>query len=405
MYGDWGNDTLEGGAGGDLLNGGGGADTASYARSSTGVAVDLSTGTASGGDADGDTLRSVEGIIGSQHADTLTGGDGDDTLTGGDGHDRMDGGAGDDWLWYGDSDAGVNVNLSTGAGSGGHAEGDTFSNVEGIGGSEHGDRLTGDAGNNHLRGNAGSDEFVGGAGADTLDGGDGGDSTAYSNSDAGVTIDLAAGTAQGGHADGDTLTGIEHLSGSRHADHLTGDDGYNRLFGQDGDDTLNGGAGGDFLRGGAGADMLDGGDGRDTVSYSTSHAGVTVNSATGTVQGGHADGDTLTGTENVRGSDHADRLIGDDGNNSFESWGGADTLDGGDGDDYANYSNSDAGVTIDLAAGTAQGGHARGRHADQDREPHGFAPRRPPGQATMGAITSVAGTVMTPWTAAAVKTG
>ena len=335
LYGDWSNDTLVGGAGSDHLNGGGGDDTVSYAGSAAGVSVDLSAGTAGGGHAEGDTLRSIEGVIGSRHADILTGGDSDDTLTGGAGADRMDGGAGDDWLWYGASDAGVNVSLSTGAGSGGHAEGDTFSNVEGIGGSENADTLTGSSSDDTLRGGAGDDrlwgeegddaldggagydQLHGGAGADRLDGGESDDDWAnYGGSDAGVTINLATGTMQGGHAEGDTLVGIESINGSHHADHLTGDDGDNRFQGL------------------AGADMIDGGEGRDTAGYWNSDAGVTVNLATGAAQGGHAEGDTLAGIEALSGSDHADHLTGDDGDNSLRGRAGNDTLEGSAGRDW-----------------------------------------------------------------------
>jgi serralysin len=54
--------------------------------------------------------------------------------------------------------------------------------------------------------------------------------------------------APGGEADGDTLTDIEILIGSSHADTLTGNAGHN---------TLNAGLGGDVLTGGAGFDAFD----------------------------------------------------------------------------------------------------------------------------------------------------
>ena len=46
------------------------------------------------------------------------------------------------------------------------------------------------------------------------------DRAGYELSDTGVTVDLAAGTGRGGHAEGDQLSAIEHLQGSRHADYL-----------------------------------------------------------------------------------------------------------------------------------------------------------------------------------------
>ena len=73
------------------------------------------------------------------------------------------------------SDAGVQVDLATGAVSGGHAEGDTISNVEAVIGSSHSDTITGDSGDNSLEGGEGADTLEGGAGADTLDGGFGDD--------------------------------------------------------------------------------------------------------------------------------------------------------------------------------------------------------------------------------------
>jgi Ca2+-binding RTX toxin-like protein len=116
LFGGDNDDTLDGGLGGDILDGGDGIDTASYAGSVAGVTVNLATETGSGGSADGDTLVSIENLIGSGHGDTLTGdlngnildgqggGDslngngGDDTLYGRGGVDSLDGGAGDDTL-------------------------------------------------------------------------------------------------------------------------------------------------------------------------------------------------------------------------------------------------------------------------------------------------------------------
>ena len=47
---------LEGGAGADVIEGGGRLDTASYATSNAGVKVNLETGLAAGGHAQGDVL-------------------------------------------------------------------------------------------------------------------------------------------------------------------------------------------------------------------------------------------------------------------------------------------------------------------------------------------------------------
>jgi Ca2+-binding RTX toxin-like protein len=99
-----GNDTLIGGGGADVLNGEDGDDTASYADSSTGVIIDLQAGTGTLGDAQGDSLISIERIIGSTHADSISGTTVADELAGGVGHDTLDGRDGNDLLRGGSGD-------------------------------------------------------------------------------------------------------------------------------------------------------------------------------------------------------------------------------------------------------------------------------------------------------------
>ena len=378
LSGGAGNDNLVGGTGADAMDGGAGHDRLRYGGSDAGVAVDLSAGTARGGEAEGDTFENVEEIVGSAHADTLTGGDGNDwlvgqggndmlaggagndNLAGGAGADAMDGGAGHDRLRYGGSDAGVAVDLSAGTARGGEAEGDTFENVEGVGGSRHADTLTGGSGNDWLGGNAGDDMLTGGGGADRLEGGAGGDTVSYTGSNAGVRVELRTGAPTGGHAQGDVLLGIEHVEGSAHADTLIGNGAANRLAGGAGNDRLFGDWGDDTLTGGAGDDLLNGGGGADTASYAESDAGVRVHLGTDTATGGHAQGDTFSGIEHVEGSAHADTLTGNDGANRLWGGAGADAMDGGAGNDSLWYAGSDAGVNVSLLTGGGSGGHAEG---------------------------------------------
>jgi Ca2+-binding RTX toxin-like protein len=351
LVGGAGNDVLEGGAGADILIGSEGDDTASYATSSAAVSVDLLAGTVSGGDAQGDTLTTIENLEGSAHDDTLGGNDDANVLLGKDGNDLIQGRGGEDIL-------------SGGAGN---------------------DDLQGGSGNDTLYGDEGDDLLNGGVGSDIIDGGAGRDRVSYASSGAGVTVALASlsdinlpGTAQGGDAAGDTLRGIEDIEGSNFADTLTGNELDNRLFGRDGNDTLTGGSGDDTIRGDAGADTLDGGIGNDWLDYSTSAAGVSVNLATNTVSGGDAQGDVISNFENLTGSAADDTLTGSDadnriegglgadlidggsGNDTIAGGGGADTLDGGIGVDWVDYRASAAGVTVDLTAHTASGGDAQG---------------------------------------------
>ncbi len=364
-----GNDMLDGGAGADRLYGGAGVDTVSYSGSDGAVTVDLEAGTGKGGHAEGDVIVDVENVVGSDYGDLLRGGVG---------ANRLDGGAGVDTVSYSGSDVAVTVNLETGTGKRGHAEGDVIVQVENVVGSGYGDVLTGDDGGNRLYGSDGNDLLEGGAGADRLDGGLGVDTVSYSGSDEAVTVNLEAGTGKGGHAEGDVIVDVENVTGSGYRDVLMGDNSANRLSGGGGNDRLSGRGGNDVLEGGAGADRLDGGLGVDTVSYSGSDEAVTVDLEAGAVEGGDAEGDVIVDVENVLGSGYGDVLRGDNGANRLSGGGGNDRLSGrggndvlaggaggdrllgGAGLDTVSYSGSDEAVTVDLEAGTGKRGHAEG---------------------------------------------
>ncbi len=204
IYGGAGDDHLYAGGdsgpyGGNLLNGGAGADVfhagesmwdvADYADSPGAVQVNLGTGKGAGSDAQGDIYYGIEHVTGSSFNDILIGsGDrnllrggqgndklfglaGDDRLIGGDGADYLDGGVGDDWVEYGDSAAGITVNLTTNTGAGGEADGDTYFSIEVVWGSMFDDTLIGDSSANELSGSNGNDTLLGGSGNDVLDGG------------------------------------------------------------------------------------------------------------------------------------------------------------------------------------------------------------------------------------------
>ncbi|MFO1065109.1 MAG: DUF642 domain-containing protein [Pirellulales bacterium] len=120
-------------------------------------------------------------VIAGSGDDSIRGGAGNDQIVGGQGADVIDGGEGNlDVARYDDSASGVNVNLATGEVSGGDADGDKLSNIEGVVGSQFADRLTGDAKDNYLAGNAGDDVLTGAGGYDTIDGGEGNDEVVFS---------------------------------------------------------------------------------------------------------------------------------------------------------------------------------------------------------------------------------
>lgn len=165
-----GDDTVQGGAGADSLSGGDGTDTLDYSGSSAGVTVDLSTNTASGGDAAGDTISGFENLTGSGFDDTLTLSNTAGQVNAGDGADSVQGGTGNDTLF----------------GDGGN------------------DTLVGNDGADSLNGGSGADSLSGGTGSDTLNGGDGSDTL---TGGAGADTFIADGTADL-ITDFDTTTGI-----------------------------------------------------------------------------------------------------------------------------------------------------------------------------------------------------
>ena len=106
LYGDAGANILRGDAGGDVLYGAGNSDTIYYSTSPFSVSVDLSSNSATGGDAQGDVLVSVENVFGTAFGDVLVGDSASNTLVGWLGIDMMAGNGGNDifrWSALGES--------------------------------------------------------------------------------------------------------------------------------------------------------------------------------------------------------------------------------------------------------------------------------------------------------------
>ncbi len=354
---------------------------------------------------EGDNLR----IIGTDHSDTISGsmindiilaGSGDDVVNGARGNDTLDGGEGYDVVEYfagRQSELSISLDQSTHiySVSGGFSGNDTFVNFEALRigeteyilsglhdattendtiygthddnlmllrsgddvafGREGNDFMFGHEGNDRLLGGRGDDILNGGSGADILEGGPGNDTASYAGSDAGVTIFMAFNYLAGGDAAGDRLYDIDNITGSDFADKIIGDmndniflggNGFDVLVGRGGDDALYGGNGNDILEGGAGADILRGGNGIDMIRYSQSDAGVSISLNSRQTFGGHADGDTILGIENIMGSHHddvltggntANVLIGLDGDDILSAGRGRNKLIGGEGADTFSF--------------------------------------------------------------------
>ena len=232
LWGNGGDDTLAGGAGNDRLDGGGGSDWVSFEDATSGVDVKLGRMRDAGGGMGTDKLISIENVIGSAFADTLTGDDGGNGLAGGAGDDVLAGGRGNDLLLGEDGD----------------------------------DQIRGNADDDTLYGSDGDDTLGGGSGSDRLDGGGGTDWADLSDIAGGVSVSLVSGLAVAlATPDKDKLISIENVLGSSGDDLLTGDNGANELMGQAGDDSVAGSRGNDTISGGSGRDRLRGNADDDTL--------------------------------------------------------------------------------------------------------------------------------------------
>ncbi|MEH2257821.1 calcium-binding protein [Nostoc sp.] len=293
-----GNDILYAGPRHDTLIGGDGIDWLSYKLSNAGVNANLKDNSFSGGYADGDKLQEIvyvagkgstqdgnsfENLEGSNYNDgelrgdngdniirglngddNIFGEDGNDLLNGGAGADHLDGGNGEDTATYIDSSGGVFVDLLFNQGFFADAQGDTFSSVEDLIGSNYGDSLYGDNSNNKINPSLSNGEldFVDGrGGTDTL-------LVDYSIDDYGEGIEGGFNTGNIKHyadiskttlLDQVTFLNIESLV-------VAGTIRDDSIVGGVGDDTLRMSDGNDFVDGGGSNDLLDGDRGIDTLS-------------------------------------------------------------------------------------------------------------------------------------------
>ncbi|WP_162243300.1 calcium-binding protein [Methylobacterium sp. Leaf399] len=318
LFGGAGTDFLSGGSGGDYLDGGDGFDFISYSFATSGVIADFLNSNTNTGEALGDSYVSVDGLIGSDFNDVLSGDAAANSLYGGKGADALGGNGGNDFLSAGEGD----------------------------------------------------DALYGGAGADYLGGDDGFDLAVYANATSGIVVDLVANNTNTGDAAGDAFFSIEGVIATQFGDAISGDSGNNYLDGLDGadiiagnggNDTVVGGGGNDVLRGGIGADNIVGGAGIDVADYALSASGVTASLEASFSNTGEAAGDNYSSVEWLFGSSFADFLVGDggdnllvggDGNDTMVGRGGTDIFIGGAGSDVYGFRQGDG---IDYVNGFTHG--------------------------------------------------
>ncbi|RZN13007.1 hypothetical protein CWO91_01215, partial [Bradyrhizobium genosp. SA-3] len=226
------------------------------------------------------------------------------------------------------------INLQAGIASGDASVGhDSFTGVNSATGSNLADSFdaTGFAGFNAFQGQGGDDTIIGNGNTQIL----------FGNATSGVTINLAAGTANGDASTGhDSFTGVDSAVGG------SGNDTFNAA----------GFVGGNFFQGGSGNDAITG-NGSTQIQYGSATSGVTVNLAGGTADGdGSVGHDTITGgvtnvagsnfNDTITGSASGDQLFGNNGNDLINGGAGNDFLGGGLGADTFAYATGSGADTI-----------------------------------------------------------
>jgi hypothetical protein len=258
-------------------------------------------------------------MFGGAGSDRLVGGPGPDVLRGGVGDDRLRGDGGDDRL-AGGRDA---------------------------------DLLDGGVGSDVLQGEGGQDALDGGIGADALDGGTAFDTATYGARLLPVAVSLNGIADDGELGEGDNaLPSVERIIGGSASDALTapapGAPGALRgaiFIGNGGDDALEGSLGADELRGGDGDDRISGGAGDDYI----------VGGASRDSLDGGPDSDIVGATDGV-----------------------ADSVDCGDGTDFASLDSRDSGArSCERDADTPGPDPRRGAGRDGGGGPRWFFALRP----------------------------
>ena len=322
-------------------------------------------------------------LYGGSHGDSLFGGADDDLLDGGTGGDTMRGETGNDDYYVdnaadavieeagqGDDKVFSSISYTLGANVEDLALLDGGGAINGTGNGLDND-IYGNDSDNTLDGGAGDDRLVGNGGNDTYFVGSVSDSVFESANEGIDTVNSHVSFTLSANVENLTL-----LSGGYAARNATGNTLANVITGNDLGNTIDGGFG---------SDSLTGGGGTDTVSFASwdvgqQSAGEVIEIVLGQ---GNASGaatrtlinfstfttsvlesDTLSGFENVRGSNRHESIAGNGGNNTLEGRGGddvlegkggADTLDGGEGSDTASYENNAGRVIVTLGSNGADG--------------------------------------------------
>lgn len=328
-------------------------------------AVWLRTADTISGSAENDTLN---GYMGN---DNIQGGEGNDVVAGGLGNDTLDGGNGSDIGDFGDlagntgtytfkisgnlSNGSVSFNTINGSGNS-ILQTDVLKNLEIFRGTAVADKidLTGSAGSQDgVQGMLGNDTVIGG---DVLTGtnndGDFVDYRSFAAPNFKVVVDLS---------NTDTSTSTTFATSKLYlGNKLVETDLVKKIHGvvgTGGNDSVNGSAADDWFRGLAGNDTFTGGAGSDWMIYSNLRSALDITLATDgkqqTITAGTHGTDTISSVENIAGGLEADKLKGNNLDNTLRGGEGNDTLDGATGKDFADYKNATGSVQVVFSSATS----------------------------------------------------
>ncbi len=280
---------------------------------------------------------------------------------------ELDGGGDTDLLDFSQAAAAVKVNLEAGTAGTAHVE--NFENVigsefgDGIGGDEGNNVLSGLGGNDVLRGNQGDDELVANKGDDRVFGARGDDLLAWNNGD-GSDLMHGGGGYDRVQVNFDTDLVNDDLQNKDVAEFSTTPEGVQFARVELNDQTAAGLFQLDIRKTevletnfGDGDDAavilgnlldkikleLDGGGDTDLLDFSQAAAAVKVNLEAGTAGTAHVEN-----FEDVTGSAFDDQIFGDAGANRIRAGDGNDVLAGGAGEDDFVFFQDDVGVKVIL---------------------------------------------------------
>ncbi|SNS29090.1 calcium-binding protein [Tropicimonas sediminicola] len=268
-------------------------------------------------------ISEVDELYGTSRKDTLKGGAGEDEIYSSKGNDTFNGGADYDQLHYTFDPAAISVNLAKQTATDGWGNTDKVLNFEMVRGSMFDDTMIGDGNDNAFRGLEGDDLIKGGGGMDVARY----EKDANYGGTAGVSVNLAKGTATDGFGDTDTLVSIENAYGSESGDTLIGNNGDNTFRGNGGNDTIRGAGGKDHVLGGDGKDRLLGNGGNDTLEGEN-------------------------GADTILGAGGRDTIVGGQGNDKLTGGNASDKFvfaDGFDKDVVRDFDANDDAEVIDLS--------------------------------------------------------